>query len=257
MKKKRISVAVLLAVILIIGSVAQALADEMAHSIVRGAFEYARGKTSVCTIKMVIHRPDWERSMMLKVQTTGSHDSLFYVTEPKENFGDGTLKTDNGMWSYDPKINRVTRIPPSMMSQDWNGSDFSNNDLSKNEDEVDLYVHRIIGTETNDGKKVNVIESIPKKGAPVEWGMIKFFIREDHIILVAEFYDEDFKLFKQLISSQIQMMGGKLFAKFGRMEEASMASKYTTIEYETLTFDEPIPERVFTIYNLQNPKEQE
>ena len=252
--KKKLSLAVFLSVFLIVGLGTQVWADKQAYDIVKGAFDYARGKSSVCTLKMVIHRPDWKRTMVLKAQTKGSHDSLFYITEPKENFGNGTLKNDHGMWSYDPKINRTVRIPPSMMSQDWNGSDFSNNDLSKNEDEVALYTHKIIGTDTHDGKKVSVIESVPKKGAPVEWGMIKFKIREDHIILQSEFYDEDFKLVKKMTASQIQMMGGKLFAKIGKMEEASMASKYTTIEYQTITFDQDIPERVFTIFNLQNPR---
>lgn len=192
--------------------------------------------------------------MVLKCQTKGQHDSLFYITEPKENFGSGTLKNEHGMWSFDPKINRTVRIPPSMMSQDWNGSDFSNNDLSKNEDELKLYTHKVIGSETNDGKKVDVIESIPKKGAPVTWGMIKFYIREDKIIVKSEFFDEDFKLVKKMTASQIQMMGGKLFAKFGKMEEASMSSKYTTIEYENITFDKEISDRVFTIFSLQNPR---
>ncbi len=253
--KKKLSLAVFLTVFLIVGLGTQVWADNHAGAIIKGAFEYARGKTSICKVKMVIHRPDWNRTMVLKVQTRGSHESIFYVTEPKENFGTGTLKNDHGMWSYNPKINRTVRIPPSMMSQGWNGSDFSNNDLSKNEDELDLYTHTIIGTETHDGKKVDVIESIPKKGAPVEWGMIKFHVREDKIIVKAEFYDEDFKLVKKMTASQIQMMGGKLFAKFGKMEEASIASKYTTIEYQTITFDQDIPKRIFTIFNLQNPRE--
>jgi outer membrane lipoprotein-sorting protein len=252
--KKRLCVVVFLSVFLIVGLGTQVLADSPAYETVKGAFDYARGKTSISKVKMVIHRPDWTRTMVLKCQTKGQHDSLFYITEPKENFGSGTLKNEHGMWSFDPKINRTVRIPPSMMSQDWNGSDFSNNDLSKNEDELKLYTHKVIGSETNDGKKVDVIESIPKKGAPVTWGMIKFYIREDKIIVKSEFFDEDFKLVKKMTASQIQMMGGKLFAKFGKMEEASMSSKYTTIEYENITFDKEISDRVFTIFSLQNPR---
>jgi len=252
--KNKLGVAVTLAVFLIGGLAAEVMADSKGYDVIRGAFDYARGKTSVATLKMVIHRPDWERTMTLKAQTKGQHDSIFYITEPKESFGNGTLKNENGMWSFDPKINRTVRIPQSMMSQDWNGSDFSNDDLSKNEDELKLYTHKIIGTETHEDKNVDVIESLPKKGAPVTWGMIKFHVREDKIIVGAEFYDEDFKLVKKMTASQIQMMGGKLFAKFGKMEQAGISDKYTTIEYQSIEFDKEIPDRIFTIFNLQNPE---
>ena len=33
------------------------------------------------------------------------------------------------MWNFLPKINRVVKVPPSMMMNSWMGSDFTNDDL--------------------------------------------------------------------------------------------------------------------------------
>jgi outer membrane lipoprotein-sorting protein len=253
--KKRFSVAVLLSVFMIVGFGTQVFADDMAaYDILKKALDYIRGNSSMVTSKMTIHRPDWTRTMSLKAWTKGDEDAISYITDPKEDFGTGTLKTANGMWSYNPKINRTTRIPPSMMSQGWQGSDISYNELSKNDDELKLYTHKIIGTETEDEKRVHIIECIPKKGAPVVWGMIKLRVRVDNIILKTEFYDEDFKLIKIAEALEIQMMGGKLLPKITKVTEASVTGKYTTMESETVKYDVEIPDRVFTIFNLQNPR---
>lgn len=253
--KKRCSVAVFLSVFLIVGFVTQVQADDtQAYNILKKALDYVRGKSSIVTSKMIIHRPNWKRTMSLKAWTKGSENAVFYIIEPREEFGTGTLKTAHGMWSYNPKINRTTRIPPSMMSQGWQGSDISYNELSKNDDELKQYTHKIIGTATNDGKNVHIIECIPKKGEPVVWGMIKISVREDNIILKSEFFDEEFQLIKTADASEIQMMGGKLLPKVTKVTEASNISKYTLLENQAVEYDVKISDRLFTIYNLQNPR---
>jgi outer membrane lipoprotein-sorting protein len=174
--------------------------------LVKDSFNYMRGKTSVATVEMTIHRPDWQRTMTINCWTKGQENSIFRIIAPAKDRGNGTLKRGRemwmynpkinrvikippSMWMYNPKINRVIKIPPSMMSQAWMGSDFSNNDLSKTTSLIEDYIHTIINTETIEGKKVYTIKSMPKPEAPVVWGMQKLKIREDHIFLMQEFYD--------------------------------------------------------------------
>ena len=125
-----------------------------ARSLVEDSFNYMRGKSSVATVVMTVHRPDWERKMTIKAWTRGRKDSLFYIDSPPKDHGNGTLKKGREMWMYNPKINRVIKVPPSMMSQSWMGSDFSNNDLAKSDSLLTDYTHSIIGTESHNGKKV-------------------------------------------------------------------------------------------------------
>ena len=155
------------------------------------------------------------------------------------------------MWTYNPKINRVIKLPPSMMSQAWMGSDFSNNDLAKSDSILEDYTHTLSGTEMSDGKKVYVTKSLPKPGAPVIWGMQSLKIREDYILLSEEFYDEDFKLVKALTGSQIQMLGGRLFPKVWKMQKADVTDEYTLLVYQELSFEDTLPDRLFTISSLK------
>jgi outer membrane lipoprotein-sorting protein len=226
-----------------------------AQAIVQAGFDYWRGKASVATVEMVIHRPDWNRPMTIKAWTKGQSESIFFVIAPSKDKGNGTLKRGKEMWTYNPKVNRVIKVPPSMMSQSWMGSDFSNDDLAKSDSILDDYTHTLVGTETHEGKKVYVIKSMPKPAAPVVWGMQQLKIREDHILLQEEFYDEDLELVKAMTGSQIQMMGGKLFPTVWRMQKADVEDEYTELTYLELEFKDDLPDNLFTLTNLRNPRQ--
>jgi len=242
-----------LALFLFAGPSTDAVAQD-ARSIVQASFDHWRGKASVATVAMIIHRPDWERPMTIKAWTKGESDSIVIVTAPAKDKGNGTLKRGREMWMYNPKVNRVIKVPPSMMSQAWMGSDFSNDDLAKSDSILDDYTHTLIGTETHEGKKVYVIKSMPKPTAPVVWGMQQLKVREDHILLQEEFYDEDLELVKAMAGSQIQMMGGRLFPKVWRMQKAGVEDEYTELIYEELEFRDDLPDNLFTLTNLRNPR---
>ncbi len=224
------------------------------QALVEASFNYMRGKTSICTLDMTIHRPDWQRVVTIKAWTKGQDESLFRIIAPPKDKGNGTLKKKQQMWMYNPKINRVIKIPPSMMSQSWMGSDFSNNDLSKSDSLINDYSHTIVGTETHEGKKVFVIESLPMPDAPVVWGMQRLKIRQDHIFLEQKFYDEDLKPVKTLTTLQIQMLGGKLFPKVWKMQKDDVRDEYTLLEYKELTFDLQLPKSQFSLSFLKTPR---
>jgi outer membrane lipoprotein-sorting protein len=230
-------------------------ADAMdANALVENSFKYIRGKASIATVNMTIHRPDWERQMTIKTWTRGKKDSLFYIQSPPKDHGNGTLKKSREMWMYNPKINRVIKVPPSMMSQSWMGSDFSNNDLAKSDSFVNDYIHAIVGAETHNGKKVYVIKSMPKPEAPVIWGMQILKIREDHIWLSQEFFDEDLKSVKIMTTLEIQMMGGKLYPKVWRMRETDKKDRYTQLTYSSLSFKSDLPDSLFTLTSLRQAR---
>ncbi len=222
-------------------------------ALVEASFDYMRGKTSISTVIMTIHRPDWQRTMTIKAWTKGQEDSIFRIIAPARDSGNGTLKRGREMWTYNPKINRVIKIPPSMMSQAWMGSDFSNNDLSKSESLINDYTHTIVGDETHEGKKVYIIKSMPKPEAPVVWGMQKLKIREDYIFLEQGFYDEDLQPVKIMTTLQIRKLGGRLFPGVWKMRKADVEDEYTMLEYKELVFDTDLPDRLLTVPSLKTP----
>jgi outer membrane lipoprotein-sorting protein len=223
-----------------------------AQTLIKAAVEYYRGKASVATVEMTIHRPNWERKMTMKAWTKGQKNSLFTIIAPSKDRGNGTLKRGREMWTYNPKVNRVIKLPPSMMSQSWMGSDFSNNDLAKSDSILEDYTHKIVGTETHQGKTVYVVESVPKPAAPVVWGMQRLKVREDFILLSEEFFDEDLLPVKEMSGSQIEMLSGKLFPRIWTMKKSDTRDEYTRLNYRELVFKETLPNSLFSLSSLKS-----
>ena len=226
-----------------------------AADIVRAAIDNWRGASSYGEMSMTIHRPSWERSMSMRAWTRGAKKSLVRVTAPKKDAGNGTLMVDNNMWSYAPKVNRVIKVPSSMMGQSWMGSDFSNKDVSRADTIVDEYDHTLLGKEEHQGHTVYVIESIPHEEAAVVWGKEVLRIRDDDVLVSQEFYDQDGVLAKVLSSLEIGEMGGRTIALRQRMSKTESEDEWTEFRIDSVEFDIQISDNVFTRSNLQNPRE--
>ena len=226
-----------------------------ATQIVRDAIDHWRGLTSYTVMTMVIHRPDWERSMTMEAWTKGEDHSLVRVIEPKKDRGNGTLTDKNSMWTFSPKVNRVIKVPSSMMGQSWMGSDFSNKDISRVDDIIDLYDHTILETIVVDGVTAYRIESIPHEDAAVVWGSEVLTIREDHVVLEHAFYDQDGELVKALTSLEIGEMGGRTIAKRQRMIKTDEPDEWTEIAVDEVQYELELKDSLFTLSNLRNPRD--
>jgi len=225
-----------------------------AKEIVRDALNHWRGLTSQGEMTMIIHRPDWERSMSMASWTQGEKRSLVRVTEPRKDRGNGTLMDDNNMWSFSPKVNRVIKVPSSMMGQSWMGSDFSNKDISRNSDIVDQYDHTLVSEEELDDHVVFEIQSVPHEEAAVVWGKEVLRIRDDFVMLDHSFYDQDGALVKTLHTSEIADMGGRTVASRQRMNKPDEPDSWTEISIDTIEFDVELSDNIFTLSNLRNPR---
>jgi len=225
------------------------------RDLIRAAMEHWRGLTSYSEMTMTIHREDWQRSFSMQAWTEGDKLSLVRVTEPRRDAGNGTLIQDQNMWTYSPKINRILRVPPSMMNQSWMGSDFSNKDISKSTDIIDQYDHRLISTETRDDHLVYTIESIPHEDAAVVWGREILVIRDDYVMLRHEFRDQDDVLVKEMNATEIALMDGRYIASRMRMYKLETEQEWTEMSVEAIDFDIELSASLFTLSNLRNPRQ--
>lgn len=226
-----------------------------AAALVKAAIEYWRDTSSYAVSEMTIHRPDWERRVTFRVWTRGDKHSLVRVIAPAKDAGNATLLVDNDMWSFTPKINRVIKIPSSMMTQSWMGSDFSNNDLAKADDLIEFYTHRLLKTETRNGHLHYQIESVPKETAPVVWGKEIVTVRDDYVLLEHAFYDQQGTLLKTLTTQELKFMDGKTVATRQRMQRVEKPDEWTQITTKEVRFGLEIPAHMFTLGNLRNPRE--
>jgi len=230
-------------------------AERDAGSIVRDAMNHWRGLSSYTEMSMVIHRPDWERTMTMRAWTKGDKQALVRVVEPKKDRGNGTLSDNNNMWTFSPKVNRVIKIPSSMMGQSWMGSDFSNKDIARADDIIEQYDHTLLATEEVDGITVYTIQSIPHEEAAVVWGREVLRIRDDHVVLEHSFYDQDGEVVKTLQSLEIAEMGGRTVAKRQRMHKVETPEEWTEIQINSVEYEIDIRDSTFTLSNLRNPRD--
>jgi len=229
--------------------------ERSATQIVRDAVDHWRGLSSYTVMTMVIHRPAWARSMTMQAWTKGDERALVRVIEPKKDRGNGTLTQDNNMWTFSPKVNRVIKVPSSMMGQSWMGSDFSNKDVARADDIIDQYDHTLLGTDTVDGVTAYRVESIPHEDAAVVWGSEVLTIREDHVVLEHAFYDQDGELVKTLRSLETGEMGGRTIAKRQRMMKTDTPEEWTEIAVLEVEYDLDLKDSLFTLSNLRNPRD--
>ena len=226
-----------------------------ATRIVREAIDHWRGLSSYTEMTMVIHRPDWERAMTMRAWTKGKDQTLVRIVEPKKDRGNGTLTDANSMWTFSPKINRVIKIPSSMMGQGWMGSDFSNKDIARADDIVDQYDHTILQREEVDGVTVYEVQSIPHEDAAVVWGREVLKIRDDYVVVEHAFFDQDGALVKKLVSLEIGEMGGRTIAKRQRMVKTEEPNEWTEISVNDVVYEIELKDSLFTLSNLRNPRD--
>ena len=231
-------------------------AEELdARAVVKAAIDHWRGLSSYSEMTMIIHRPDWERSMTMIGWTKDSDKSLIRVTEPRKDRGNGTLTDGDNMWSFSPKVNRVIKIPSSMMGQSWMGSDFSNKDLARADDIIDEYDHTLLETFEDDGVTVYVIESVPHEDAAVVWGKEVLQVRSDFVVAEHAFYDQDFELVKTLTSLEIKEMGGRTVASRQRMTKQEDPEEWTEVIMLEVEYEVDLKDSMFTLSNLRNPRD--
>jgi outer membrane lipoprotein-sorting protein len=226
-----------------------------ARQLVQQAMDHWRGMTSYSEMNMTIHRPDWERSMTMRSWSKGDKLSLVRVIEPKKDAGNGTLLNDSNMWTYTPKINRIIKVPSSMMSQSWMGSDFSNKDIAKSTDIIDQYDHELTAQEQKEGHVFYTITSIPHEDAAVVRGKEVLTVRDDFVLMEQQFWDQDGVLVKALKTLEVQEMSGRPVAKIMRMGEVETPDEWTQLTANSIEFDIDLPANLFTLSNLRNPRQ--
>jgi len=226
-----------------------------AKEIVAKAEENIRGLSSVTEINMQIKRPAWTRSMSLKAWSKGEQYSMMVVTAPAKDAGTVFLKRVKEIWNWLPNIERVVKLPPSMMSQSWMGTDFTNDDLVKASSRIDDYSHKIVGDSVIEGRKCWKIEMIPLPQAAVVWSRVYMWIdHKDYLELRIEFYDEDNKLVNIMRCSDIRNMGGRVMPVKLEMIPFEKKGQETIITYTSAVFNQPISVDFFTTQNMKKVK---
>jgi len=228
---------------------------EDARDVIKKADEKMRGKTSQAEIIIQTVRPKWTRELKLKAWTKGNTYSMILITSPVKEKGTVFLKNGKEVWNWVPSIERVIKLPPSMMTQSWMGTDFTNDDLVKESSIVEDYNHSFAGDSVIQGRDCYKIKLVPKPEAAVVWGKLMVWIdKKDYMQMRAEFFDEENILVNTMQSYNVSMLGGRLLPTKVEMLPADKKGEKTVMKYSSISFDQPIDDDFFTTQNMKKVK---
>lgn len=226
---------------------------ESAFDIVQKSDQAMRGDSSYTESTMEIIRPDWTRSMTMKSWTKGTDLSLVLVTAPAKDKGSASLKRQREMWNWVPSIERVIKIAPSMLSQSWMGSDFTNDDLINQSSIVVDYQHELKGEDTFDGDKVWVIDAVAKPDAPVVWSKVTLWIsKSTYLQRKVEFYDEFDERVNVMTTYDVEELGGRKLATRMEMQPLDKPDNKTVLITHQAQFDFDIDDSFFSQQKMKS-----
>ncbi len=212
-----------------------------------------RGDSSRGVATMEVVTEHWERRMTMEIWSLGTDYSLIRLRAPQREAGTATLKAEDDIWNYLPKVDRTIKVPASMMGGAWMGSHFTNDDLVKDSRLIDDYdVEIAFEGDDPDGVAVWEFRLTPKPEAAVVWGSIEYRVRQDNYMpLWTKFFDEDGELARTMEHGEFTEFSGRLVPGTMDMYPADKPDERTTVRYEELEFDVDLDPSYFSLRNLQ------
>lgn len=241
-------------VLLLLSFFSPAGAQELtATDVIRRADEKFNGEMSGYSVmNMTIVRPTWQRTVEFKSWALENKFALTLITAPAREKGQTFLKRGNEMWSWNPAINRLIKLPPSMMSQGWMGSDYTNDDILRESSVVNDYTHSFEGEENIGDRLCYRIKLMAKEDRDVLWSRQEWWVdKKDFITLKTELYDEDGYLVRTENASDLKVMDGRLLPTYIELIPAESDGHKTILRITEMKFNIKLEENFFSQQNMK------
>jgi outer membrane lipoprotein-sorting protein len=215
------------------------------RDIIKKIEDNLNGKTAFMKFGMHIKTKRSERTMKMDSYSVGNDKMFIKITYPMKDRGITFLKTNNSMWQYVPRIEKIIKIPASMMLQSWMGTDFSNDDLVRESSLSKDYTHLLTSEDDSEFE----LELIPLEDAPVVWGRIIMIVSKEFFLPTkVQYFDEDNILVRELHYTKVKNFAGRNYPSRWVMEPKTKEKmgRTTIIEIYEAQFDQPIKDSYFT-----------
>lgn len=230
-------------------------AAQEAREILERVEHNMRGNAFYAEMTMETVRPRHTTEISIRTWSLGDDYAMILITAPAREAGTAYLKRKNEIWNYQPRIDRTVRMPPSMMSQSWMGSDFTNNDLVSGTATVHDFDHELAGIVMVEGHECYMIELVPWPENPVVYERVIYYVsREFYLPLMVENYDEHDELVSTIHFRDIREFDGRNFPAVMEMIPSGDEERKTVITVHSVEFGIDISEKFFSIENLTEIK---
>lgn len=245
-----------LLVLLLTAAARAGAADLDVHDLVDRANKALRGDSSHGRLSMTIQTPEWSRTLDIEGWNKERTHALIVIRAPAKEKGETTLRRRNEMWLWLPKVERVIKIPPTMMHSTWQGSDFTYEDIVKADSVVKDYTHKLLSTRREEGRTVYHIQATPRPDAPVVWGKVitdvALYASDQSVVpLLEEDYSERGELIRTITLSDVKILGGRRVPARLECVPAQKKGQKTILQYSDLQFDVPLTDDFFSYQRLQ------
>lgn len=183
----------------------------------------------------------------MKILQKGKDKRLFTFLAPADVKGVSFLViSDDETYLYTPAFDKIRRIASSAKNEDFMGTDFSYNDLSRT-DYPSKYAAKLV-KETGTSYH---LECTPKSGGGAEYGKVEMEVDKASFMPVkVVMYDKALKVLKVLTSGKIEKIDGYWTTKILTMED-KQKSHSTVMEMLELRHDVGVSDDEFTKRNLK------
>lgn len=211
-----------------------------------------RGDRSHAEMVMTIKTPNWTRTLEIESDVEGKDQALSTIKSPAKEKGIRTLRIENNMWNYFPKLKKKIAVSSSMLLASWMGSDFTNDDVLKASSMADDYNHKFgAKDETINGEELKVIENTAKTNSKVMWPkIVALNSKKDCLPRQYRYYDKEGTLKRTLSFSEIKSFDGHKIPTHWEMVPSDDKTKQTIIDYKSVKFKTTFKSNHFSQKNL-------
>ena len=209
-----------------------------------------RSQSSYSLMRMTVVRERGTRELEMEAWSKGDDEALIVIRSPAREAGAATLRTEEGLWNYAPRADRLIRIPSGLLSESWMGSHFTNDDLMRETSYLDDY-DAVLSTEEREGVTYLKASLTPKPDAPVVYSELVFLITPDDWVPVRSEYYDDGELIRAMSFDRIQTIAGKKIPMRMTILPVDKPDEQTVVEYLELELDVPVDDALFTRQGLR------
>lgn len=218
------------------------------QALIRDIEQQYMGVSSHALTTMQVKTAHWERTLEMEAWSLGREYFLVRILEPAKERGVATLKRNREVWNYLPKVDRVIKVPPSMMGGSWMGSHITNDDLVKANHIDEEYLLNLL----EETPSHYVVECLPRPEAAVVWGKIIYRVRKQpRVPEQVDYFDEEMVHIRQIYFDDVQQIGDRIVPLRMTVRPLEKPGEITVLQYRDLVYNLPLEESFFSLRHLK------
>ncbi len=178
---------------------------------------------------------------------------LMRYTYPARSRGMATLMLNNAgdIWTYFPRTRRVRKLASSAKHQNFEGSDFTYEDMGSGNAWKNDYATRRLADATVDDQLCYTLQLTPKPESDVSYGKLEILVRQkDYSPLEIHYFDRDGQHTKALYFKDIRDVEG-IPTAFQMVMRNKLENTSTEMGVEEITYAVTYPKGFFTERELR------